>query len=249
MAHLYLDNCYDDQAVARMKSTDGDSLTLKDWITTDELGKLRRMFDKIKWPEHGTVSKYEGLSYSDPIGKPVQEIFEQKLHDTIGDHRLDFFAFQEAINPWKIHADLRWYSDKVPHKVILVPLDVISNEHSDVWADTHSIAFDQRNYLRRPRGNGDIEGNVDQDSWLRPIDDQQVEEFSTGCSIDRATHEKYFSHVPYEYLEGLTINNIFRWNPCDAVVWDQSQLHCADNFLANNIKTKYSLIFFTNQIG
>ena len=248
MAHLYQDNCYNEQAIAQMKSTDGNSFTLKDWITTDELEKLRKMFDKIKWPEHGTVSKYAGFSYSDPISKPIKEIFAQKLHDAIGDHQLDFFAFQEAINPWKIHADLRWYNDKVPHKVILVPLDVISNVSTDKWSDTYSIAFDQRNYLRKPRGTGDTEGNVDQDSWIRPIDNQQVEECTEGYSIDPAMHKKYFSHMPYEYLEGLTINNMFRWSPCDAVVWDQSQLHCADNFLANNITTKHSLIFFTNQI-
>lgn len=245
MAHLYLDNCYSEQAIITMQSTDGDSKTLKNWITDDELFALRRMFDTIEWPEHGTTSKYAGASYSDPLGKPVQEIFEDKLHQTIGDHQLDFFAFQEAINPWKIHADLRWYSDKIPHKVVLVPLDVISNTDFDGWADTYSIAFDQRNYLRKPAGTGDREGNVDQD-WVRPYDDQQVEQCDLGYCIDQETHKKYFSHMPYVHLEGLTINNIFRWSPGDAVVWDQSQLHCADNFLANNISTKYSLIFFTN---
>lgn len=247
MVHLYLDNCYDEKAIAQMQSTDGDSINLTDWISQTEFDTVRTMFDTIKWPEHGSTSKYAGASYNDPLGKPIQEIFESKLHDTIGDHQLDFFAFQEAINPWKIHADLRWYSDRVPHKVVLVPLDVISD--SDDWADTYSIAFNQRNYLRKPAGRGDRVGNVDQDSWVRPFEDQQVEGCASSHAIDLDTWKRYFSHVPYEHLEGLEINNIFRWRARDAVVWDQSQLHCADNFLANNIATKYSLIFFTNQIA
>ena len=53
--------------------------------------------------------------------------------------------------------------------------------------------------------------------------------------------------MPYEYLEGLEIDNVFKWTPGSCVTWDQNQLHCADNFLANGIKTKLSLIFFTNQ--
>ena len=53
--------------------------------------------------------------------------------------------------------------------------------------------------------------------------------------------------MPYKYLEGLEIDNIFKWTPGSCVIWDQNQLHCADNFLANGIKAKSSLIFFTNQ--
>ena len=53
--------------------------------------------------------------------------------------------------------------------------------------------------------------------------------------------------MPYEFMEGLEIDNIYKWTPGSCVTWDQNALHCADNFIKNNIKTKLSLIFFTNQ--
>ena len=77
------------------------------------------------------------------------------------------------------------------------------------------------------------------------MDDPGTHNVVEGYSISREQHEKYFSHMPYDFLEGLEIDNIFKWTPGSCVIWDQNQFHCADNFLANNIKTKLSLIFFT----
>jgi len=129
---------------------------------------------------------------------------------------------------------------------VLIPIDV-DNEQNN-WKDTYTIAFKQRNYLE---GNSNtdkkIKGNDDQSKWKRPFDDPGTRNLAKGYSITRKQHTEYFSHMDYDFMEGLEIDNIFKWKPCSAVVWDQNQLHCADNFLANGIKTKRSLIFFTNQ--
>ena len=55
------------------------------------------------------------------------------------------------------------------------------------------------------------------------------------------------SHIPYDHCEGLEIDSIFKWEPGSAVIWDANQLHCADNFLAREIKTKLSILIMTNQ--
>ena len=128
MQHLYIDNRYTDEQVSQMQSCDGPSKNYYDVLSQDELKILQEQITKIQYPETGKTSKYAGASYKDPQGKIIKDIFNDKLEKIIGDHDLDFFAWQEAINPWKIHADLRWYPDKLPYKVVLFPIDVISDK-------------------------------------------------------------------------------------------------------------------------
>ena len=247
MTHIYSDNSYNEEQIAKMQLTDTPTKVVKDFISSDELKLLRDLIDGVEYPEHGKTSKYAGSSYEwPPHGPLMKEIFHEKLISQIGNHQLDFFAWQEAIIPWKIHADLRWYADKIPHKVILVPLDVISDK--DGWDETYSITFKQRNYLRN-QSNAGIKkaGNTDQKNWKRPIDDPCTEGCVNGYNISKDIWEEYMTHVPYEHLEGLELDTVFKWEPGSAVIWDANQLHCADNFLARGIKTKLSILIMTNQ--
>jgi hypothetical protein len=246
MYHTFIDNKYTQKQIEKMKSVDGPSKTFANFISQDELKLLNSMIKRIEYPEIGKTSKYAGASYEDKQGQVLKEIFHDKLNNIIGEHALDFFAWQEAINPWKIHADIRWYSDKIPYKVVLVPIDVVSD--NDDWVDTYTITFKQRNYLEGNRNtNHGEKGNSDQTSWKRPCDKPGVHNLIKGHKISLEEHQKYFSHMPYNFLEGLEIDNLFKWTPGSCVVWDQNQLHCADNFIKNGIRTKLSLIFFTNQ--
>ncbi len=247
MYHSYADKTFTVDQVAQIKSKDGPSKTVENFISISELQYLREEIKKISFPEQGDTSKYFGASFQDDFAKDVKDIFSGKLHELIGEHVLDFFAWQEAINPWKIHADLRWYPDKLPYKVVLIPIDVVSEQ--ETWKDTYTIAFKQRNYLEGNQNTDNrAKGNDDQSKWKRPYDKPGTRNLINGYSITEQQHKQYFSHMDYAFLEGLQIDNIYKWTPCSAVIWDQDQLHCADNFLANGIKTKRSLIFFTNQL-
>lgn len=249
MGHLYINNSYSDEKISKMISCKSACKTIKNFISLAELNALRQAIDLVDYSEVGETSKYDGHDYNDSkVGAFIKSIFNSKLKKEIGNYRLDFFAWQEAIIPWKIHSDLRWYSDRIPYKVILVPLDVVSDQES--WKDTYTFCFKQRNYLRNnPNTNEGKLGNNDQSEWIRSIDDPNVENCIEGFRISKNIHKKYLSHMPYEFLEGLEIDNIFKWVPGDAVIWDQSALHCADNFLKNNIKTKLSLLFMTSHYG
>ena len=189
-------------------------------------------------------AKLDAIVCSAQEAKIVKKVFQDKLHELIGEHELDFFVFQEAIEPWKVHADLRWYPDKIPHKTICVPLDVVDN--NEYWSDTYTIIFKQRNYFRKaPNTNESSYGN-DHATWSRPIDDINTENVYSGYKITEQQHKEYFSHMPYDALEGLEIESINLWEPNSVIFWGQNQIHCSDNFIANNIQTKKSLIFFTN---
>jgi hypothetical protein len=247
MSHVYLNNRYTEEQIAVMKGTDSSAKIVSDFITQSEVNELQKMISDVEYPEHGKTSKYAGSSYEyEPHGTFMKQLLHERLLKHIGSYKLDFFAWQEAIIPWKVHADIRWYENEIPHKVILIPIDVIKDNEN--WADTYSITFKQRNYLRNNlnTNTGNI-GNSDQKSWKRAIDNPNTEGCVEGYSIDKETYEKYLTHIPYEQVEGLEIDKIYKWEPGSAVIWDANQLHCADNFLSRGIKTKLSLLVMTNQ--
>jgi len=202
MYHTYLDNRFTEQQVKTMRSADGTSQTFHDFINDDELKFLRKIIENKQYPESGKTSKYAGANYKDPEGKVLKDLFDERIKKIIGEHEVDFFAWQEAINPWKIHADIRWYADRLPYKAVLIPLDVISEDTE--WRDTHTIVFKQRNYLEgNTNSNYGEKGNSDQSHWQRPYDQPGVHNLIDGFHITKDQHEKYFSHMPYEHLEGL----------------------------------------------
>ena len=77
------------------------------------------------------------------------------------------------------------------------------------------------------------------------MDNPQFEEVVPGYHVTTEEWQKYFSHMPYDHLEGLTIDGIHHWRPRSLFFWDNTALHCADNFLGAGIKTKRSLMLFT----
>jgi len=239
-------NRYTKDQVQKMQSMDSASKTFHDVITEEQFKFVQNIIRKIKYPEVLKNSKYAPGSFRDPIGQKIKQIFHEPLKKIIGEYELYSYVLQEAINPRNIHTDMNWYKDKLPYKAVLFPLDVVSDQ--DGWKDTYTIAFKQRDYLEdNSNSNKGQHGNTEQSDWTRPYENPEVHNLINGYSISKEQHEKYFSHMPYEYLEGLEIDNIFKWTPGSCMTWDRNQLHCADNFLANGIKTKLSLIFFTDQ--
>lgn len=245
--HLYTQNSFTEQQLSLMKSIDKPvtSGMVENFLSQQEYNLLRNMVVNLKdYPEVGSVSKYYGSSYNDPIGKEIEKICASKLQNLIGDHTVDFFAFQEAINPWKIHADARWYSDKTPQYTVVIPLDVCSDESE--WKSTYSFTFHQKEYRYKMPNNDQKKSGNNQDSWKRPCDNPNVTQLVQGYNISKDLYEKHFSHMDYEFLEGLTIEGMYEWKPRSVIYWSQCQMHCASNFLAENISTKRSLIFMTN---
>ena len=246
-----IDNRYTPEQVLQIKSKDSPSDYKLNFLSTTEFKTLKSLCMKINdWPEHGSVSKYKGQNYEEGIGPIVKKILHDKLVNWIGPHQLDFFSWQEAITPWKIHPDIRWYKDKLPYKMILIPLDVEPNSgpvSENEWPDTYTIAFEQRDYCEAHNNSGESLIQNEQEDWWRLIDDPGVYNKVVGYAISKEEHQKYFSHLPYDHLEGLSIDAIHKWVPGCAFYWDNDQMHCADDFISNNIRTKRSLLVCTNQ--
>lgn len=245
--HVYEKKCFTEHQELILRSTVGASQCYENFLTQDEFDHCRELiFSPIDWPEHGRVSKYWGFDWSTGLG-PKLLWLKEKVDVILPNWELDFLAVQEAINPWRIHSDIRWYADKLPYKVILLPMDVENNQgpvNPEQWTDTYTITFNQYNFLSKQHSGQGKTGN-DQTNWARAIDNPSTENIQSGYHIDRTQHQQFFSHLDYGELEGLTIDAIHHWKPGSLFMWDNTALHCADNFLKNNIKTKRSLMIFT----
>ena len=247
--HTYEPKSFLPEQERKLRNCSKPSRYIQDFLSQEEFDMCRKLaLSDIQWPEHGSVSKYWGFGWDSGFG-PRLSWLRSKVNDLIcDDWELDFLAIQEAINPWKLHADIRWYADRIPYKVILIPMDVEPIDGSvDVndWPDTYSITFKQRNFLSRWQSSSQAKTGNDQSDWVRPHDDIQVEGIEPGYHISREQWQTYFSHMPYEHLEGLTLDCIHPWQPRSAFFWDNTAIHCADNFLDHGIKTKRSLMIFT----
>lgn len=253
MTHgIYVEQKFDEYQTQMLEKIAGPSGQQFDFLTDEEFNLLRSMSldPNIVYPEVGKVSKYWGFG---PQYKPADQInpwLIPKLQKLIGDFKIDFYAFQEAIVPWKIHADIRWDQVKIPHKVMLIPLDVepkTGKVEVDKWPETATLTFKQRSFLRKypEKANKIAVPNTGQDHWLRSYDDPCVEGLVDGYHIDKETWQKFLTHVPYEYLEGLTLDAINYWVPKSIMYWDNTALHAADDFLSHNIATKRCFMIFT----
>lgn len=251
--HIFEPKSFTVQQENTIRSSVSRSFYQKDFLTAEEFDFCRDLVLSVHtWPETGQTSKYWGFGVDSGLGPDLDWLL-RKIKFLIPNAELDFFAIQEAIKPWKIHADIRWYADKIPYKVVLLPMDVepISGAVSiDNWPETFTITFDQRNFLSRWAQNSKTgPGNNDQSTWLAPVRNPQIEGCVESHLISQNTWQEYFTHVPYDHLEGLTIDKINRWHPCSIMHWDATALHCADDFVSRGIQTKRSLMLFMQYVS
>jgi hypothetical protein len=252
--HVYEDNEFTPEQEKKLRQIASPSSYIKNFLTDIEFTICRDLTMSVKdWPEHGGVSKYWGFGRDNGYGPYLEWLYE-KIKVLDPDINFDFWAIQEAIIPWKIHADIRWYKDKIPHKVYLLPMDVEGKDNhvydTADWPDTYTISFEQRNFMRNARVSAveiDKDQNVgnDQTNWKLPINNPKYENLQSGFSIDKETWQKYLNHMDYKWAEGLTIDQIDKWEPGAIMSWDNTALHAADDFSSNGIATKRSLMLFT----
>jgi hypothetical protein len=250
--YIYEPKSFNSEQEKILRSIADKSFYQENFLSQDEFDYCRQLVLSVTdWPEHGKTSKYWGFGADTGLG-PKLDWLLKKVKLLIPNCDLDFFAVQEAIQPWKIHADIRWYENKIPYKVILLPMDVEPDHGAvsvDNWPATYTITFDQRNFLSKWEEKSVAQnGNNDQSKWRTPIDNISNEGFVDGFHIAQDLWQQHFSHVPYEHLRGLTIDKVNQWKPRSLMYWDNTALHCADDFRMKNIRTKRSLMLFTNYL-
>ena len=165
----------------------------------------------------------------------------QRVLDRVLDCAVDIeeVIFNESTISFQIHAD-SGYNNAHIHKGIIVPLDC--TQGSTVFFDNYWHG----NGAKFVRDTDPFEHVKDLDQQLS-TKDQRITDYSeidnfNNQPFDQHFYNKYLTHIPYENLYGLTVDQIVPWIPGDVIVFDRTQLHCA----SNEHDRKIGVTVFTN---
>ena len=223
--------------------SENDRILCCKWLATeDNLTDARPdatsknpLWDDTNWPK-------------EPIKKVVDQVLDKP-------YRVSDVLFYDLKSAFRLHVD-SGKGEKDLYKVITRPLSV-NGPSSTVIFDNHwhgpSGKFSKKiipKYEYTIEINGkkeyipDMREYVTSDPEIKSLLDELIEkrhevdgriyDYSkitniNNSSFDQKIYEKYLSHVPYENLHGLTVDQIVEWQEGSAFTFDRTQIHCGTN--------------------
>jgi hypothetical protein len=139
-----------------------------------------------------------------------------------------------AISPYTIHSDVV-LRDGVPLPegyapawTFIIPVETV-NSNTIVFEETSDEDYQQTDSVTK-------KGIAYYTSINAPYNPPR---------IDQATVQKYFSHMPPEFLDYLTIQEVFPWVKGSLFAADRRRFHSSDNFFANGLTYKRAIVAWT----
>ena len=213
-----------------------DSRIIENFLSDDELDMLEKHFlatdDKHEnYNPHGKNGEiifsgtYYIIRYYEEKNKLVRDILQSKLEKEFGpDLKVQQIHVFDCFDPYNVHSDIDSGGPPLPEApfpawTLIIPLFDVNS---------HTITFNEGSKIKQP-------------SFYI----QETEPYSTH-SIDNQTHQKYFSHIPYDFFQWLTVDKIFPWKRGSLFAADRYKFHTSDNFLANGVSNKRAIIAWTS---
>lgn len=152
------------------------------------------------------------------VDKPMRLLTGNLIHEDI---------------PQKLHSDYYYKTLGEPYRAFLIPISV---EHDTIRvAETHTIVFNESDTYVAPV-------NQEEKIWNRTNWKQTRTPKSNNALQYKAQH---LSHIPDDDLECLTVENVIQWQLGSVLHWDETLLHCSDNFTNNGIQSKQAIVIHT----
>ena len=169
-----------------------------------------------------------------PIFQKVKNFVENNLDN----YKIRSIHFFDTQYPHMIHNDDD-YNHPMAYKAFVFPLKIIGQ-----GSDAKFVTFDQYYYngpakfLNREHMNKKVFYNM-------PVTCYTNVAYKSNKLIEENFKKEYLSHLKDEWLEGLSIEQVFDWKVGSAICFDSLRLHCASNFKSKNINSKIGLSVFT----
>jgi len=160
----------------------------------------------------------------------IQKVFGKNLRFTFGE-----FLFETS--PVTLHSDYffksQYKNKNEPYMTFLIPI-AVNNDYKQV-EKTNTIIFNEIDTV-----DDNIDGDWPDYSWKsdRTIKKNNVLE----------TCYDLVSHIEREDLECLTLREILNWKEGSLLYWDSKLLHCSDNFLLKDVKSKSAIVIHTHVV-
>ena len=210
-----------------------DTRTVDNFLSSEELATIEEMVMKIAPHENFNITPqgsqvksgdYYVFDYYDPAFQTIKHILDPKLSAEFGPNLfMEQIHIFDCVDPYRVHSDIASGGKKSPVHTdpawtLIIPLDTY---------DSHTIVFQEGSIIKEPQ-----EYTKDVPPYANP-------------TIDAATRQQYFSHIPGNVFDWLTIEDIFKWKKGSMFAAARFKFHTSDNFLANGIPGKRALIAWT----
>ena len=168
---------------------------------------------------------------------PFKSLIE-RIKSVIGDFEIisGFFFYTEY--PHIIHNDDSFELPKT-YKGITLPLYYEGTDHP-------YLCFFHQYYLKGPAKF--FKGGVNLPEYYnKNISDYIDVEGLVDTQFPIDTYRKYFTHLKYEWLSGLSFDKALPWKPGSMLYFNSVKLHSASDFLKQGIKYKLGISIFTKR--
>mgnify|MGYP001045137143 CR=1 FL=1 len=216
--------------------------TIKGFLSPDEIDELIDVYDKAEKIYKSNISS-TGIT-TDVTEYCKKSPIMNRLKEHIGDFKIEFANHFNATLPHVIHTDGKQGIEM--YKGITLPLKV-ERFNEDKKEYPYLCFFDQY-YLQGPAKFFNGSNGIPSYYNMQVYEYHNVKNLGqndANSAYTKNMHTKYFSHMPKNWLAGLTLCSIHDWIPGDAIIFDCIRLHAASNFKMNGIRSKLGLSIFT----
>jgi len=135
--------------------------------------------------------------------------------------------------PQQLHSDYYYKNVGEPYKAFLIPIGV--ENQPEGLERVHTVTFNE------------LDTFVDSADPVRKMWKRLEWDRNRLPKANNAMQyfDQHLSHLKPADLECLTVENIVPWQSGSVVYWNERQLHCSDNFVKNNIKSKQAIVVHT----
>jgi hypothetical protein len=221
--------------------------SVDDFLSLTEIDNLVTIFENIKnedlsKPYVDLIKKNTG-----PITLDLHRVKNQalirsiltRLRVLIGDFEVTSSFYFHTDYPHVIHNDDTFELPEGVYKGVTLPLKIYGE-----YKDYPKLCFFDQFYFHGPakffKGSKDIPTYYNEQIYDYANLNGLVSE-----TFDNELYRKYFTHMQYRWLDGLSINSIFDWKPGSAIIFDSVRLHCASDFRKLGIRSKLGISIFT----
>lgn len=197
-------------------------------FTDHEIFEIQKILSKIPDQQyaHHPLIYTNGFETTSPIYSEIKSLVIDRLNDEFGNIINKLTVGMQLISkkPFAPHSDFGGKNDSGHGYAFLIPLYM---KHQDAVGQqkSHTIVFDQI-----------FEGNNISDyiktNPVKPVNNAVPLWF------------KHFACWPVELAEYLSVKLICPWEIGSVIYWDRRLVHSSDDFQANGIIEKSSLVLF-----
>lgn len=227
--------------IDKIKSTFSPPEVIKEFLTIDQLDRLLEIYETSE----NKVQKNTGpitLDLSSCIEDELILYILEKIKNFIGEYKIISGFYFETSYPHVIHNDDSFELPDTVYKGITIPIKCYGDEISD----NPDLCFFDQHYFHGPSKFFNRDADITF-HYNTPVYDYDLVENLSSEKISREIYSKYFTHLKYQWLEGLSLQTVKPWRPGTAIIFDSLQLHCASDFRKNNVNKKLGISIFTKK--